>query len=1237
MVNVAYVLEDNHYDSKKPLELDNKISEADRILEKAFEEREFIDEEGEKTIFIKGLKLNENSIDNLVTSVRRFHYFLSLDDKEEILIVPLAQCIDRTAILAMYALSEALNLRINFDDSNSSGKFYNRLVRDIEKRLVEKYIQPYYHQMRELQGRYHTAIKSTDEEILKDRFSKEDLKKDLAKLEIAFKKLFLHYEYIFSIEEDEIQSLRPPLEELIDSEYQPEVIVSIYENLLENNVEISDYVLLLIIEEAYWSMGKKEISITRLKEWLEKISQKKLPWNISELKRRYAERLEEMEDYEEAALKYGEIIEDIKEFGKDRRYATIQNKMIFCQIKKATEYSHETKWQRKLLECRNILLYQYADLEKFREVAISEILLLIKTEQYKKAIDLFDSTANMNYLYPLGDADFNQKCAFTILENLPNDFNNSDIRRYAKKKIEYSLNFYEEWGQMTRIISTLKCYINLEENLHKKSKLERKKEFWQKENEEINSKNALDINDDYIEYLFNENYFECIERIIPTLGMEISSDLNKKRIEAKRRINGEFGELHIDMGFMDRLYSNEDLENVIKHCERRMDIIKESLKNSYDFQDTIDLRYYRALLLLKRSKFRGERIPEEQIDISSRLVEIWKDLDSKYGELQWRRNLAMMKRHTDWSETIKELRRIAQFWEGKDSRRYFFLKQDLITVEKMKIKTTKYSSSWKDILKDPNVPDDFPTKKEIYTNMVRELMNEGDYSGALDAIRENKDITRKTEGFAEIRDSLRNDSKGVPYFSSRVTNNLIRNEIQCLIQMKKNNDAKKKIKKARKNGNISEIKSILFEIEMLEIQGEHREMQRKYISILEKIDNSGSNKVKGEVTSKMVANQIKDRTYWKLIELSKKTNDSSEQFHWMERKYVHLKINNMKSEKWLGQEAQRLTKHARELEYWEKSYLFQRWAIEHFESAEDVDYDLSVSWKIAGEKAVEVANNLSRKVNDLGNQQLGWMERAHECYSKIENKDSENYSKMKTNISAMLAILNTLIDEAERIEKRIKFRRKSIVNFERLNTLRSQTAKHSGRELTDSDRILILKELKERQELYFDILKVKKKYSKKVIELRICLWETYEVVNHQYNFKGDLDKKILGKSEKIMSQLKKSYSISLELTAKGDDKFIGTKERLAKMIESLSESIEDKGPNQLIEVLKNYMMIIKEMETNNYTHQTVIKLVRNNLELFLNRNRSLITREKYEEILLVGDINFNLSDIERWDKNIPMA
>ena len=36
MVNVAYVLEDNHYDSKKPLELDNKISEADRILEKAF-------------------------------------------------------------------------------------------------------------------------------------------------------------------------------------------------------------------------------------------------------------------------------------------------------------------------------------------------------------------------------------------------------------------------------------------------------------------------------------------------------------------------------------------------------------------------------------------------------------------------------------------------------------------------------------------------------------------------------------------------------------------------------------------------------------------------------------------------------------------------------------------------------------------------------------------------------------------------------------------------------------------------------------------------------------------------------------------------------------------------------------------------------------------------------------------------------------------------------------------------
>jgi len=414
-------------------------------------------------------------------------------------------------------------------------------------------------------------------------------------------------------------------------------------------------------------------------------------------------------------------------------------------------------------------------------------------------------------------------------------------------------------------------------------------------------------------------------------------------------------------------------------------------------------------------------------------------------------------------------------------------------------------------------------------------------------------------------------------------------------------------------------------------------MQRKYISILEKINNSGSNKVKGEVTSKIAANQIKDWTYWKLIELGKKTNDLSEQFKWMERKYVHLKINNMKNEKWLGQESQRLAKHARELEYWEKSYLFQRWAIEHFESAEDVDYDLSSSWKKAGEKALEVAKESTPWKEKT--EELGWMERAHECYSKIENKDSENYSplKMKTNISAMLTILETLIDEAESIEKRIKFRRKRIVNFERLNTLRSQAAKHSGREFTHVDRILIFEEFNERQALYYDILESKKKYSKKVIESRICLWETYEVVNHQYNFKGDLDEKILGKTKKIMSQLKKSYSRSFKLAAKGDDKFIGTKERLAKMIESLSESIEDKGSNQLIEVLKNYMMIIKEMEINRYTHKTVRKLVRNNLELFLNRNRSLITREKYKEILLMGDINFNLSDIERWDKNIPMA
>ncbi len=235
--------------------------------------------------------------------------------------------LDRLALYIQKAMAKAINGPKKLVNTASPSAIWLGLAAEIDVDVLDEYLRELHEECVRLFNKYHHTQKGASEQVL-TRINEEGAIEDFQKLGAVFKKIFGPHEDLFMTQEMFIPFKITGYVPIISGSEEAGVLIEKYEVLLHMGHVVSRRKLLLEIEHIYWELGDREKSRNIFVNSIQRAHLERRTEDALVLIMRYADRLEEIEEWGEAIIHLKTALDICLIFGKDSRYANIKHQLI---------------------------------------------------------------------------------------------------------------------------------------------------------------------------------------------------------------------------------------------------------------------------------------------------------------------------------------------------------------------------------------------------------------------------------------------------------------------------------------------------------------------------------------------------------------------------------------------------------------------------------------------------------------------------------------------------------------------------------------------------------------------------------------------------------------------------------------------------------------------------------------------------------------------------------------------
>jgi len=678
--------------------------------------------------------------------------------------------LDRLVLYVQKAMVKAINGPKKWINCSTPNNMWKGLAEQIDVDLLESHLSDLHNECFNLYNKYHKTQKAASEQTLA-KIDKERAIEDFQKLGNEFKKIFGPHEDLFLTQEMFKPFMITGYVPSIRGDEEAGALIEKYEELRRMGRAVSRRQILLDIEQKYWEIDDREKFHDILQSGIQYATLEHRTEDCFVLIERYAERLEEIEQWGGAITEFDKALEITVRFGKDNRYAKIKHKLIRCKIKQDTVGALEnfgSDWYADLEECYEIFTNIFGNMTSRLDVLSTMVLFNIKKGEAAAAIQMIEygRETNLDNFHPRGEAGFLFSCAKSLL-NYGSSTNGgvSDVSEYGKKILNDAKVIQEKYGEKSDLIKTLELQCEHEHNPYTVTAIQNE---ISKLNSDIESLIAIigqgDIEGNFVQHLVSTGFMEGIRllRNSPNLyveGVEIErcildvADLKDLKISVLEGYSGTFWR-HLNNS---KSLKQDDALQELGYAEEWVSVI-EALFDKLFPDIPISLMAMRMQLLEAKIKLTSR---DERIEKNRELIEGWSKLQSKRGEYRWKNNLAKIltsegfeQRNPEQIQEGEDLYdEVREFYKEKDASNYFFSSCDYIK-NRCENDAENSANEWEELLKDPHIPNTDHIRIELYSRYAWSIKNNGDLEGALNIYRKGAKLILETGNIDEERHKL---------------------------------------------------------------------------------------------------------------------------------------------------------------------------------------------------------------------------------------------------------------------------------------------------------------------------------------------------------------------------------------------------------------------------------------------------------------------------------------------------
>ena len=680
------------------------------------------------------LELDESLRDDL----NRFHQqlYLGLSNytgpltTEEVI----AGVMSRYSLWVPKAVAKSLELYISRADINSTNRTWRSITDRLDADLGEIYLGSLQKVTYDIFNEYHKLTKPQPIEIIQ--------KFDVDKVIDYYGKLGKQFDKLFNA-----PGLFPNLEEYTETDIQKETQLfsdedltiierikrfELYRDTLNGDILDLESNTIFDIAEAYWIRSEEEsdqkLSMDLIEVVIDRAIDQKIGTDVALGYEKLGGKLSAIGKFSEAEKRFNEALKFQRKFGNDNTVAIILNKLAQCIIE--DQDSNLSKADDLLSEAENIWLKLGYKKSMLFTLSI-QVRLLVAEKKYQDALAKIDKGMGLfdEKFYPRGRWMFLSECAEYLL-NAPD----VDINSRGYELLDQAIDIAKHYGEFSSVIRSLSIKQKYAKDEFTRNEAQAEYEL------HINLKKELD---EYVEDFYNKQGEDN----------ELSNFVIKLKIHNYRqglRVASNFIPIDRVVGMDAEYYDSfegdygrykslqQELERLLparrnlKWSKEKSDKAHELLENFENLTKEFDSLYSETLAMEFRffanfnyrmnlpyfSKKKNHLMKKEKSLIIN-LIQNWQTIDSKSGVMRWKRRLAEHLVHNSNNtkinpKVISIMQEIADFYRGRDARKYVYARFDLITW-RLGDQRVNSAREYDELLKDP----DFPEDREILIEALR--------------------------------------------------------------------------------------------------------------------------------------------------------------------------------------------------------------------------------------------------------------------------------------------------------------------------------------------------------------------------------------------------------------------------------------------------------------------------------------------------------------------------------------
>ena len=661
----------------------------------------------------------------------------------------IAGVMDRYSLWVPKAVAKSLDMHISRKDLNSTSRAWYSIMERLDADLAEIYLRPLHDITGEIFNRYHKLGKPQPVEVI-EKFNLDEVMKYFHKLGNEFDKLFNAQGLFPNIEEFSKMELNK--ETQLFSDERLTIIERIkrfelYRDALNGDILDLQSDTIFDIAEAYWqrSNGKsdRESCMRLIQLVIDRGRDQKIGNDVALGYGILGEKQSAIGKFSEAEKSFKEALKSQRKFGNDNTVAAMLNKLATCiidnqdpELSKADDWLSEAEkiwlklgYKKSMLITTSIQVRHLVAQKKYQDA-------LTKIEE---GIDLFDEK-----FYPRGRWMFLSECAEHLL-----DCADLDMNSRGHELLDEAIDIAKEHGEFSCIIEALS------------TKQEYAKDDFTLKEAQVGQEHYIDLKghlDEIIDDFYNKqdndnrllefviklkhhNYREGLRRASNFIPIDRVEEIEAEYYDSFEGRYGRYKSLQQELEHLLPVRRTEKISK--KQFDNALELLEdyENISNEFDslYSRTLAMQFrFFAISKIKHfSKFgkTPKRIVKEQKDIISNLIKYWGTMDSMIGVMRWKRRLAVWLKENSSDtglnpDAISLIQEIAEFYRGRDARRYAYARFDLINWQQTD-ETVDSAEEYNALLKDPDLPKDSKILIELLRRTAVNLKKESKLDEAI--------------------------------------------------------------------------------------------------------------------------------------------------------------------------------------------------------------------------------------------------------------------------------------------------------------------------------------------------------------------------------------------------------------------------------------------------------------------------------------------------------------------------